>query len=152
VSTLTGDITVQTGDSAMTDPYRPNPGGPPPDDPYGFGTAAPPQNYPYDYGYGSPYAHPGHPAQPPTDGMAIASLVVSCVSVLGLCASGIGGLFGLVGAILGHVSRRRIRNTGAGGSGLALAGIIVGWSIVAITALLAAAVITLIVVSENNNA
>ncbi|MFI5932736.1 DUF4190 domain-containing protein [Actinoplanes sp. NPDC051494] len=86
---------------------------------------------PYDYGYaGSPYAHSPYPGvRRPTEGLAIASLVVSCVSVLGLCAWSIGGLLGVVGAVLGHVARRRIRTTGAQGEGMALAGIIVGWII-----------------------
>jgi len=80
------------------------------------------------YGYGSPYGYLGQYQQAPaTDGFAIAALVVSCVGVLSLCAYGLGGVLGIVGAIFGHVARRRIRATGAGGEGLALAGIIVGW-------------------------
>jgi hypothetical protein len=59
--------------------------------------------------------------------MAIAALIVSCMSVLTLCGYGVGGLVGAVGAILGHVARRRIRQSGAQGDGMALAGIIVGW-------------------------
>jgi hypothetical protein len=62
---------------------------------------------------------PGYPVyvvqQRPTNGLAIASLVCSVVGI------------GLVGAILGHVARRQIRQTGEQGDGLALAGIIVGW-------------------------
>ncbi len=77
---------------------------------------------PYQYGY-SPYG----PPQRPTDGMAIAALVVSCMSVVTMCGYGVGGLVGVVGAILGHVARRRIRQSGAQGDGMALAGIIVGW-------------------------
>jgi hypothetical protein len=83
--------------------------------------------------------------------MAIASLVVSCVAALGLCASGVGGVLGIVGAILGHVSRRRIRNTGASGDGMALAGIIVGWSVAAISLLLVAGLIALIVIGERTD-
>ena len=58
--------------------------------------------------------------------------MVSCVSVIGLCTWGIGALLGVVGAIMGHVARRRIRASGAGGDSMALAGIIVGWIIAAI--------------------
>ncbi|NGZ99818.1 DUF4190 domain-containing protein [Nocardioides sp. W3-2-3] len=54
--------------------------------------------------------------------MAIASLVVSIVG-LGLCCGGPS----IVGAILGHVARKQIRERGEGGAGLALAGVIVGW-------------------------
>ncbi|MEU4216234.1 DUF4190 domain-containing protein [Actinoplanes sp. NPDC026623] len=140
----------------MTYPPTPGPDGsypPPPDPPvqayqpppgyeqqpyaYGqpaYGTPAQPPGYGpptgYDYGNpGSPYSYQGGPylGPPPTEGLAIASMVVSCVAVPGLCMWGVGGLLGLLGAILGHVARRRIRASGAGGDGLALAGIIVGW-------------------------
>jgi hypothetical protein len=47
--------------------------------------------------------------------MAIAALVCA---VIGL---------GPIGAILGHVARKQIRETGEQGDGMALAGIIVGW-------------------------
>ena len=113
-------------------------------DPYPPPYAAPYQpGYPYQpvaypYGYADPYGYPGYPAARPTDGIAIASLVVSCVSVLGLCGYGIGGLLGIVGAILGHVARGRIRRTGADGDGMALAGIIVGWVATALGILIVA--------------
>jgi hypothetical protein len=67
------------------------------------------------YGYGPP-------AAATTNGLAIASLVVSLTGLL--C-----GLTAPVGAILGHVARKQIRERGEGGDGLALAGIIVGWVI-----------------------
>lgn len=127
----------------MTDPYHPNAGEPP--QPYA------PAAYPYDYGHGSPYAgYAAYPGPRPADGLAIASLVVSCVSVAGLCAWGFGGLLGVVGAILGHVGRRRIRQTGASGSGMALAGIIVGWSATAISVLIVVLLVVLIVATENS--
>jgi hypothetical protein len=59
--------------------------------------------------------------------MAVASMVVSIVGIAGLCAYGLGGFLGAVGAILGHVARRQVRERGEGGDGMALAGIIVGW-------------------------
>ena len=69
---------------------------------------------------------PGPPAwpQPPfvarksTNGFAIAALVCPLV------ACGIGSILGIV---FGHVARRQIRKTGDGGSGLALAGLIIGY-------------------------
>ncbi|OJF15682.1 DUF4190 domain-containing protein [Couchioplanes caeruleus] len=111
---------------AAQDPYAP--GAPAP---YGYAAG---QQVPYDYGYaGSPYGYSQYPPGPrPTDGMAIASLVVSCVSIVGLCGFWLGGILGVVGAILGHVARRRIRQSGANGGGMALAGIIVGWVVTAI--------------------
>ena len=136
----------------MTYPPPPGPDGvrPPPPDPPIQAYQPPPPPYPQQYGYqqppvqgygvqpppsydygnpGSPYSQPVYPYAParPTEGLAIASLVVSCAGVLGLCAWGIGGVLGLVGAILGHLARRKIQQTGAAGAGLALAGIIVGW-------------------------
>jgi hypothetical protein len=56
-----------------------------------------------------------------TNGMAIASLVLS-LSGLMTC-----GVISIVGAILGHVARRQIRERGDGGEGMALAGVIIGW-------------------------
>ncbi len=60
-------------------------------------------------------------AKPRTCGLAVASLVISCVGVLiwPLCVPGI---------ICGHLARRQIRkNPGLGGDGLALAGLITGY-------------------------
>jgi hypothetical protein len=118
---------------------------------YGYDPGGQPAGYPYDYGYGSPYGYPGPPPRD-TDGMAIASLVVSCVSVAGLCAWGVGGLLGVLGAIFGHVARRRIRTTGAGGAGIALAGIIVGWVMAAIGVLLITLLVVLIATTEDTGA
>jgi len=71
-----------------------------------------------------PYPYGGYPAWTPpapqqTDGLAIASLIVSCSSfVVGLSAP--------VGLGLGIAALRRIRRTGAQGRGLAIAGIVIG--------------------------
>lgn len=139
--------------------YAPPPGPdgvhpPPPDPP--IQAYQPPMPQPgYDYGNpGSPYAYPPPmypPPRPQTDGLAIASLVVSCASVLGLCLWSVGGLLGLVGAILGHVARRRIRTSGAGGAGLALAGIIVGWTVTALSAVGIAALIVWLVTGSGQS-
>lgn len=86
-------------------------------DPYGQAPAQQPYGY-YAYGYGAPA---------PTSGLAIASLVVSILSAVGICLCFFPGLLGAVGAILGHVARRQIRTRGEQGAGLALSGIIVGW-------------------------
>lgn len=77
---------------------------------------------------------PGHPVLVrSTNGMAIASLVLA-VAGLGFC-----GAPALVGAILGHVARRQIRRTGEDGAGLALAGIITGWTVFGLMVLIGAA-------------
>jgi hypothetical protein len=69
-------------------------------------------------------------APSPTNGMAVASLVCSCVGIIPF-------LFGIpciLGVIFGFVARGQIRRTNGmqGGSGLALAGIIVGFSLIAL--------------------
>jgi hypothetical protein len=101
-----------------------------------------PQSYPQQYQYPSgpgqaPYAFGGQMppatawAQPrPTNGLAVASLVCSCVGFIPF-------LFGVpcvLGIIFGFVSRSRIRRSNGtlGGDGLALAGIIVGFSLIGI--------------------
>ena len=81
---------------------------------------------PYGYGYQSPT----------TNSLAIASLVVSVLSIVGVCLCGVLGLAGVVGAILGHVARRQIKARGESGDGMALAGIIVGWIVFALTLVL----------------
>ena len=100
--------------------YPSSPGGPP-----GYGAPQP--------GYGGAYPGYGVPVMAPptqqTNGLAIAALVLA-LSGLATC-----GLTSLVGAILGHVSRRQIRERGEGGDGLALAGIISGWIIFALAVL-----------------
>ena len=74
-----------------------------------------------------PYGAPPSPygsAQPmqQTNGLAIASLIVSIGSLVFCC-----GLPAIVGAILGHVARKQIREQGQAGEGIALGGIVVGW-------------------------
>lgn len=95
-------------------------------------TPPPPGNDPYQpdqppyqpYGaYGQPVQSFGYPAPPSTNGMAIASLVVSIIS-LTACL----GATGIIGAILGHVAKGQIRERNEQGGGLATAGIIIGWA------------------------
>jgi hypothetical protein len=77
----------------------------------GYGAPASPA-----YGYGAPMV----PVAPKTNGMAIAALVCALAGLV-TCVSA------PVGAVLGHVARRQIRERGEGGDGMALTGIIVGW-------------------------
>jgi hypothetical protein len=95
----------------------------------------------YPYGYAPPR---------PTEGLAIASLVVSCAAVFGLCAYGIGAILGIVGAILGQVARHRIARSGAQGAGMALAGIIVGWVMTAV-AVAVIVVLAIVIASDGGN-
>ncbi|AUI62920.1 DUF4190 domain-containing protein [Amycolatopsis sp. BJA-103] len=103
-----------------------------PQDPYG-------QQQPYGqqptYGqqppYGQPYQQPGYgygPAMPPQDqGLAIAALVVSIASLV-VCT----GLLSVIGVIMGHIAHSKAKRGEAGGQGMALAAIIIGYIGVAI--------------------
>jgi len=99
-------------------PAGPYPPSPYPPSPYAYPTepvTAPAYQYP-PAAYGAPPGY-GPPVimNPATNGMAIAALICSVVGL------------GPLGAILGHVARRQIRQTGEQGDGMALAAIIVGW-------------------------
>jgi hypothetical protein len=75
-----------------------------------------------------PLAH-----QPAVNGLAGMSLPVSVAAV---CLPGpflCFGYPGLVGALMGHVARRRIRRSGEAGAGLATVGIVVGWAVTVVT-------------------
>lgn len=132
---------------AGNDPYGQQP---PSYDP----TATPPPPVSADPYAANPYAQPGYPQQQPAygvpaygnpyatyaqvqpsgknNGMAIAAMVLGICGVLFACCYGFGGLPGLVGAILGHISMKQIRERGEAGRGMALAGVITGWSGVAL--------------------
>ena len=111
-------------------PYYPSMQDPPPldqqrDNPYGqVGAPQPYEPQPsYEYGYGQPgYGQPVYVNPNPTNGLAIASLVCSLAGLLTFISAP-------VGAILGHVARRQIKESGGQGDGMALAGIIVGWCV-----------------------
>ena len=113
-------------------------------------------------GYGTPgypapaYGAPGYPAYAyappkPTNGMAIGSMVVSIVSVVGLCFYGLGGFVGILGAILGHVARRQIRENDQNGEGMAKAGIIIGWVATGLAVLVVVGLIIIFVVLANSD-
>lgn len=92
---------------------------PPPPSPGQYDPPAAPYQ---PYAVGSPYG--GYQTVPQTNGLAIASLVVSIAGLVVCC-----GLPGVVGAIMGHVARKQIKEQpNQTGEGMALAGIIVGWA------------------------
>jgi len=77
---------------------------------------------PYGQSYGpNPYGYYGPPPRT-QNGLALASMIVSIIALV-LCS----GLPGIIGAIMGHVARKQVRERGEEGDGFALAGIIVGW-------------------------
>jgi hypothetical protein len=117
-----------------------------------YGAPASPAGYPASpaaypaYGYGGPVA----PAGPGTNGMAIASLVVSLVALAGLICYGVGGFIGVVGAILGHVAKRQIRERGESGGGMATAGVVMGWIATGLAVLILGAIIAFVVYAANH--
>lgn len=78
------------------------------------------QNQPYTH-YSPPQNSDNRPNQPPTNGLAIASLVLG---VTGWIVILVGPLLAI---IFGHIARSQIKHTGQKGSRLALAGLILGY-------------------------
>ncbi|GHJ50415.1 hypothetical protein Cs7R123_77570 [Catellatospora sp. TT07R-123] len=134
------------GNPPAGNPYAPQPPATP--DPYAV--PATPDPYSVPPASGSPYQQPPVSAQPygqyaygqqpypqpasgGTNGMAIASLVLGIAGVLTCCCYGFGALPGLIGAILGHLSMKQIRERNQDGRGLAIAGIATGWAGVALS-------------------
>jgi uncharacterized protein DUF4190 len=107
--------------------------------PAGYPAQASPAGYPA-YGYGTPM-----PAAPATNGMAVAALVCSLAGLV-TCISA------PVGAILGHVARKQIRERGGGGDGMALAGVIVGWIITGLGLLYLAFVVIFVIFAAGSAA
>lgn len=102
-----------------------------PGQPGPYGTPYPPQGYP-PAGYpppGYPPPYGAYPAAPRTNVLAIVSIVCS---VAGLAT----GLSAIAGIICGHLALNQIKQSGEQGRGLAIAGIAVGYALVAIFALI----------------
>lgn len=109
-------------------PY-PTPNQPPQYPPYPPYYSYPPY-YPYapyaPQGYAPPnYLQPYAPTIAPTNGLAVASLILSLAGFLTPL-----GASGLLGLILGHMALTQIKNSNGyqQGHGLALAGVIIGYS------------------------
>jgi hypothetical protein len=113
-----------------SDQSWPNPNQPYSDPGYGgypgYPASATPASPGYGYGYGG-YAQPVPVRQ--TNGLAIAAMVVALAGIL-MC-----GIPSIVGAIMGHVARRQIRERGEDGDGMALTGVIVGWIVFGLSAI-----------------
>lgn len=128
----------------MTAPGSPNPEDPqnqPPQSPYTPPPGPYPPTSPYQppsYGNYPPPAYqqfPGY-APPPVrnyDGKAIASIVLSGLSVPLLLCYGAGGLFALAGIIFGVLSLRSLKTSGQQGHGLALSGVWIGVGVLVIS-------------------
>lgn len=93
--------------------------------------------YPGQPCYPPPGGYPGY-GPPPTNAMSVAALVAGIVgwTVLPLVAS-------IVAVVLGHMARAQIRRTGEQGGGLALAGLILGYTGTVVMGVIAVAVVLL---------
>ncbi len=81
-----------------------------------------------DYGSAYPAYQPIMAPSRRTNGLSIASMVVSIVALISSPCYGIPGIaIGLVGAILGHVGHRQTKERSEEGGGMAIAGIAIGW-------------------------
>jgi hypothetical protein len=147
---------VQPGWTApQTSPaYEPATAAAPTADPYAQVPAGWPvgqPGYPGYPGYPAYPGYPGYPQQRPTNGMAIASMVVAIVGILTVTCYGLPALIiGPIGAILGHISRRKIKQNGEAGEGMALAGVIVGWIATALGLIVVAVIAFFIIYAVND--
>jgi len=80
----------------------------------------------YSAGYAPQYGAP----TAPNNSMAVVALVA------GICGFTVVPFIGsIVAVITGHMARKQIRQTGEGGDGMAVAGLVMGWIVIALTIL-----------------
>ncbi len=105
------------------DPVPP-PSGPPASPTYPAYQTPPPATYGTVPGYGAqPYV-----VQRPSNGLALAAMICSLAGI-------VTGISAPVGAVLGHIALKQVRERGEEGEGYAKTGIIVGWIITGLYAL-----------------
>lgn len=95
-----------------------------------------------------PYGPPGGLVrQPPSEGMAVASLVLGIASYPFICAFGGGLIFAVLGVVFGYLARNKIdeSNGALGGRQMAVAGIVLGWISIALHLIVAIVVIVLVI-------
>ncbi|WP_061300257.1 DUF4190 domain-containing protein [Herbidospora cretacea] len=108
---------------------------------------------PYQQSYGQPgydpYAQPGYgyAAPRPTNGLAVASLVMGLIGLV-LC-----GLTAILGVIFGHMALSRIKTSGEEGHGLAVAGLVISYITIGLWVILwlifGAAMLALVGIAES---
>lgn len=92
-------------------------GAPQPPPPYGAPQSAPPYGQQPAGPYGQAY---GYATAPPQNSMALVAMILAIVGIPSFITAPIG-------AILGHVAMKQIKESGESGEGMAKAGIIIGW-------------------------
>jgi len=87
--------------------------------------------------------------QPPTCGLAIASMVCGISAVVMLMCYGLGALVGIPAVICGHMAMRKIREApyAMAGRGMAIAGLITGYSAMAL--MLVGVIFFIVLISQN---
>lgn len=123
-------------------------GGPPPPPPYGQQPPYPQQ--PYQQPYQQPFPQPPYgytppTPPPPTDGLALASMIIGIVSLVLACGYGIGLLGSPAALIMGRIATKRIDASGGAldGRGFAQAGFILG---IVGTVLLVVAIVLVVII------
>lgn len=115
-------------------PFGQQPQYQPPADPYAQpGYQQPPAYTPPAYGQPQPYMsgpvqYGAQGVTPGNNVLALISMILGIAGLVLMCAYGIGFLPGAAGLVLGFVGRSQINRSGGlqGGSGMAMAGIIMG--------------------------
>lgn len=101
-----------------------------------------PQQQPYPYGYyqqGYQQGYGGYMPQPGTNGLAIASMILGIVWIYWIGS--------LLAVIFGHIALAQTARTGQQGRGMAIAGVVLGWVMLA---LLAVVIVFLMVEADND--
>ena len=93
-----------------------------------------------------PYAGAGYQAPTPTNTLAIVSLVLA---ILGLTFLPL--LASICAVVCGHISRGQIKRTGEGGSGLATAGLVIGYVSIALFVIIVAGSILFAVAASTSS-
>lgn len=109
--------------------------------PYAQPTAPIPASVPPAAPYGQPYGYAA--AAPPQNSMALTAMILALVGIAFWITAP-------VGAILGHIALKQIRQTGESGEGMAKTGIIVGWIITGLGLLCCAGYVIFFVIFAAN--
>lgn len=91
-----------------------------------------------------PVFWPHAPAPPRTNGYAVGSLVCGIAGTMF-------GLPAVPAVVLGHMARRRIRETGEQGDGLAVAGLVLGYVVTALMVVVTALIVLLVAWSAHSS-
>ncbi|MFG1998248.1 DUF4190 domain-containing protein [Spirillospora sp. NPDC048911] len=98
----------------------------PPYDPYGYASQDPYAQQQYPPAQVQHHYYGSAPVAVRTNGMATAAMILG---IIGIFTCGFGSILAV---IFGHVAQGQIRRTGEGGSGMAVAGLIMGYIMLAL--------------------